>query len=1044
MVGQMPTPFRIENKIIFIIMLISNFYFAISVNGKHKLISIKQLPAKEGFITVFKDGIYIYSNDLIKNTKIYEFKESLNTKKDEVEIIFEKFKYKDNEYYSWITKRFILIYNSLNKNITSYDLNIEYNLETFNMDIDGSKLYLLSIKKDSENTKIIAHSYYLNENSKNMKLIGEKEIYLFNDSFSKIKLNFLADKYNNLVKCFYYKNNLGIIELYLNEDNNKIIKEKIIEDIKINIKKNEKINKIKSVILKSNNYLICFLFEDNSSKCFINNNNEFILVQCLNQFKCKDIKIDFFEENDVYIFVCQREKEIVLKIFKYLNSHSQMIFSERKFLIKNDENSFSIIYDKIINEYKIISSSNFSFPTNIRHLESKENSIDFTDEIYSNSISKELYRESETTSEFSESNKVIDTNTNSENKLPDSNGITSGENESDNTNERIENSSDIKILEDENIQTTETSNSHTYESSESSKSTYHTADFNKKEKNEFMTDYSNSISTDKIISTSTISTKYSNSEIISDSSISTNGPILVNFSSDLNKNINLDSTSNFIAKSTDNNYIEKSDEKNSSEVIYDSSEEISTYNLDKSSEILYESYSNSITKDEENEIQTNSISNNKENTEAINSGNLFKSSVIINDNELKYSSIMTEDSTESLQETSYLTSNINKDEFNQQTDNTNDLSTNEIRHTSDKISDSFENLSDNNVSENKKQYESSIITDSIGNTKDNIKSSDSTYKTSINSITNINNKTDNVNEENSFYSSLITTENDSRYISEIISDSTNKKYTTKEIYQESTDLTTNIDNFSSTELNSYSNINDKRKEGSTYIENDSTIINKNDNNEEFSTNLGSTDTFPTSSEPLDNNLASNSILNINENKLDKITEISDISTNKNTKENNLDFSSEAITNSNSYINIDKDETDSKEISTNEEINEGSENINNSNDNYLKDSNSIAYDNSINSNSVTNIKTTNQEIIVYSSNEIISDSNNKGDEIMQSTTDFYSDINKISNSISQTTNEYKTSDIIENSSENLSNSNKKIDNDFSDLTSKTILHKNLFE
>ena len=140
-----------------------------------------------------------------------------------------------------------------------------------------------------------------------------------------------------------------------------------------------------------------------------------------------------------------------------------MICSERKFLIKNDENSFSIIYDKIINEYKIISSSNFSFPTNIRHLESKENSIDFTDEIYSNSISKELYRESETTSEFSESNKVIDTNTNSENKLPDSNGITSDENESDNTNERIENSSDIKILEDENIQTTETSNSHTYE-----------------------------------------------------------------------------------------------------------------------------------------------------------------------------------------------------------------------------------------------------------------------------------------------------------------------------------------------------------------------------------------------------------------------------------------------------------------------------------------------------------------------------------------------------------------------------------------------------
>ena len=47
MAVSMLTHFRIEKKIIFIIMLISNFYFAISVNKKHKLIYIKQIAKKK-------------------------------------------------------------------------------------------------------------------------------------------------------------------------------------------------------------------------------------------------------------------------------------------------------------------------------------------------------------------------------------------------------------------------------------------------------------------------------------------------------------------------------------------------------------------------------------------------------------------------------------------------------------------------------------------------------------------------------------------------------------------------------------------------------------------------------------------------------------------------------------------------------------------------------------------------------------------------------------------------------------------------------------
>ena len=991
MAVSMLTHFRLEKKIIFIIMFISNFYFAISVNKKHKLISIKQLPAKEGFITIFEEGIYIYDPDLMNIHKIYEFSESLNLQKEEAEDDFEKFKRQDIEYYTWLTKRFLLIYNTRSKNITSYDSNIENNFETFNMEINGAKLDLFSIKRDSEKTKIIVLSYNLNENLNQMKFIKEKELYIFNETFSKNKLECLMDKYNNLLKCFYYKNNLGIIELYLNEDNNKIIKEQIKKDVKINIEKNEEINKITSFASRNNNYLVCFLFKDNSSKCFVNNDKEFNLIQCSNQFKCKDIKVDYFEENDEFIFSCLKEKEIVLKIFKNLNSNSQIICSQKKFLIENNEDSsFLVIYNKNIKEYSILSSSHFYFPKKIRHLESNEDSTDNTNEFESNSIREEKYDESKTTNELTDSNiNEIGTNTNSEEKLSDSIKITASTKEKFDSSESVGTSTD-KMTQEEKIHTTEMG----LDSYESSESIYQTTDFNKNGKDNLISN-SNSITTDDIIPGSTTNTKESNSQEISYSSSTENGPILSNISSNLNTNENLESTSDYITKSTGNNYqeksseitdystilkenesqdnsenlsdsdisktysIEKLDKRSSSETMSDSSEEISTSNLNESSETLTESNSNSILKDEEDETQTNSISNTKENSEDISSSNLFKSSVITNDNELRYSSIMTEDSTENkndnnkeenLQESSYLSTNLNKEEFDRDTDKTNDLSTNEIKYTSDKISDSFENLSTDNENEDGKKYESSIITDSMINTRENIKSIDSTYKNSIDSSTYVNKKTESDTLDASFYSSVITTENDSRYSSEIISDSSSKNYEGKKTYQESTDLTTNMEDYSSTILNSDSNINDNKIKESTDIENDSTINTQTDKNKEFSTNLGSTsDSFPVSSELSDDNLASTSIPNINDNndnKYYKSTEISDFSTYKITQGKSLDFSTETLTNSNSDLNIYKSESNSNEISTNNEIKDSSEDINYTTDNYSTNSKSITYDNRI--------------------------------------------------------------------------------------------------
>ena len=145
--------------IIFLIALLSQNKFTFSENIKSKLLNIKQLSAKDGFISLFDRGIYLFSSDLINYKKIYEFNKEQSFAKEDTNAILDEFQYEDSIYYTCLLRNvlYIYIYNSKEKRMNYYSLNYKEDIEPFNMKISNSKIFLFSTENNSLTTSIILH-----------------------------------------------------------------------------------------------------------------------------------------------------------------------------------------------------------------------------------------------------------------------------------------------------------------------------------------------------------------------------------------------------------------------------------------------------------------------------------------------------------------------------------------------------------------------------------------------------------------------------------------------------------------------------------------------------------------------------------------------------------------------------------------------------------------------------------------------------------------------------------------------------------------------
>ena len=144
--------------------------------------------------------------------------------------------------------------------------------------------------------------------SSDYEIKGEKYeiLYKFNaTSLINCKMND-----NSFLKCFYYKNDLKIIEFNLNDENHSL---KTFSRINNVLQKDISIKKIEFATSNTDSYFICVLGNDYKAKCFkiTNLDNNINLIPCSKQNNCIDIKVYFILKNQIILYLSVKRRTIL-------------------------------------------------------------------------------------------------------------------------------------------------------------------------------------------------------------------------------------------------------------------------------------------------------------------------------------------------------------------------------------------------------------------------------------------------------------------------------------------------------------------------------------------------------------------------------------------------------------------------------------------------------------------------------------------------------------------------------------------------------------
>ena len=260
--------------IFFFIPILSLIKSALSVSINPKLLFLSPLSSSNSLFIVLDKGIYISKQTPLDITPIYQFKESNKTPKEKSKILFKEFKHKEKEYYMCFIDNSVYIYNKAEKHMYENELNLGNDINFINLVIKNSKviLYFIEQDKDSLNTKIISYVYSFNESLNKIIKLKENKLYTFNNKETLTQKNldcFINDDNSDILRCSYYKNNQGLIQLEINVINN-ATKEKILTPSELGLNINKNINEIKSIFSYNNlnNNFFCLKSDNNITKCF--------------------------------------------------------------------------------------------------------------------------------------------------------------------------------------------------------------------------------------------------------------------------------------------------------------------------------------------------------------------------------------------------------------------------------------------------------------------------------------------------------------------------------------------------------------------------------------------------------------------------------------------------------------------------------------------------------------------------------------------------------------------------------------------------------
>ena len=346
-----------KNFIIRTTIIIYIYIFSILLKADcNSFVDIKKLSLyNNNYFVVLDSGLYFYNFNSLDGVLLYNFDSSIyRGSNDKVNIT--EFKDENNLFIFCFVNEYLFIFNEYNNKTFDYKVNeidtsknIYYTLLIYKVEDDYLNFFIASSENPS---KITLYSYNYFPLSQNIN--GPEKIIFDNIKITDHLLRCLINSPLNYIVCFYYEkvNKLN----YLKSVQIEIKEMKSVN--KISFKTEAAIKQIKFVMSINNDIFICILLQltELIPYCYINT----YLSDILNPINCEyttqydpNYRVLYFNETGDYMFASRSHLTTTL-----VSSFNNSVLICRKAIFSKQKEIYSIIYDKEINNYKVVNYQN--------------------------------------------------------------------------------------------------------------------------------------------------------------------------------------------------------------------------------------------------------------------------------------------------------------------------------------------------------------------------------------------------------------------------------------------------------------------------------------------------------------------------------------------------------------------------------------------------------------------------------------------------------------------------------------------------------------
>ena len=340
--------------------LIINFFMIlilIKSANPQKFINIKKLSSSDSYFVILDTGLYLYKQNLIDCSLIYQFNngEYIGSHNN---VIVTEIVHKYRAYIFCLVNKFLFIFNERSYQLLNYEINeIDiingnyYNLIPYKVE-NNIASFIIAFNNDPTNLKFYFYKFKLNES-----LNRPKEITFNNMNIENQMINCQINSNSTFIICFYYSTNNGKKYLFSSTF--------LIQNMKLSLEKTSnstlinginEINEIKVAKSDNDNFFVCLLSNEDNLICYINNNDldEFEKINIQNNEDLdKQYKVFYCKERNDFLLLSNSNTSLTML---HIKENSKVLYKTDTFEPQMDE--YSIIYR---NQYKIVNYNNFLY-----------------------------------------------------------------------------------------------------------------------------------------------------------------------------------------------------------------------------------------------------------------------------------------------------------------------------------------------------------------------------------------------------------------------------------------------------------------------------------------------------------------------------------------------------------------------------------------------------------------------------------------------------------------------------------------------------------